>query len=124
MPAIKQIKQKELIRFLRKLDFDGPYSGGKHQFMVKGDLRIRIPNPHKKDIGKNLLKMILFEGGQYFERNLGKALNHKLKLSEFISYFTLEAFSISTILSVESVQMQICVLQKSLPFPRIVYPIN
>jgi predicted RNA binding protein YcfA (HicA-like mRNA interferase family) len=61
MPAIKPIKQKELIRFFRKLDFDGPYSGGKQQFMVKGDLRIRIPNPHKKDIGKNLLKLILKE---------------------------------------------------------------
>ncbi len=61
MPAIRPIKQKELIRFLRKLDFIGPYSGGKHQFMVKGDLRIRIPNPHKKDIGKNLLKLILKE---------------------------------------------------------------
>ena len=58
MPAIRPIKQKELIRFLRKLDFIGPYSGGKHQFMVKGDLRIRIPNPHKKDIGKNLLDPI------------------------------------------------------------------
>ena len=61
MPAIRPIKQIELIRFLRKLDFIGPYSGGKHQFMVKGDLRIRIPNPHKKDIGKNLLKLILKE---------------------------------------------------------------
>jgi predicted RNA binding protein YcfA (HicA-like mRNA interferase family) len=61
MPAIKPIKQKELIRCLRKLDFVGPYSGGKHQFMVKGDLRIRIPNPHKKDIGKNLLRLILEE---------------------------------------------------------------
>ena len=61
MPAIRPIKQKELIRFLRKLDFIGPYSGGKHQFMVRGDLRIRIPNPHKKDIGKNLLKIILKE---------------------------------------------------------------
>ena len=61
MPTIKPIKQKELIRFLRKLDFIGPYSGGKHQFMVKGDLRIRIPNPHQKDIGKNMLKLILRE---------------------------------------------------------------
>ena len=61
MPAIRPIKQIELIRFLKKLDFIGPYSGGKHQFMVKGDLLIRIPNPHKKDIGKNLLKMILKE---------------------------------------------------------------
>jgi predicted RNA binding protein YcfA (HicA-like mRNA interferase family) len=61
MPAIRPIKQKKLIRFLRKLDFIGPYSGGKHQFMVKGELRIRIPNPHKKDIGINLLRLILKE---------------------------------------------------------------
>jgi predicted RNA binding protein YcfA (HicA-like mRNA interferase family) len=61
MPEIKPIKQKELIHFLRKLDFIGPYSGGKHMFMVKGDLRIRIPNPHKKDIGKNFLELILKE---------------------------------------------------------------
>ena len=61
MPAIRPIKYKELIHFLRKLNFSGPYSGGKHQFMVKGDLRVRIPNPHKSDIGKNLLKQILIE---------------------------------------------------------------
>ncbi len=61
MPAIKPIKQKELIHFLRKLDFMGPYSGGKHQFMVKGNMRIRITNTHKKDIGKDLLKLILKE---------------------------------------------------------------
>jgi predicted RNA binding protein YcfA (HicA-like mRNA interferase family) len=61
MPAIRPIKYKELIHFLRKLNFSGPYSGGKHQFMVKGDLRVRIPNPHKRDIGKNLLKQILIE---------------------------------------------------------------
>jgi hypothetical protein len=29
--------------------------------MVKGDLRVRIPNPHRGDIGKNLLKQILKE---------------------------------------------------------------
>jgi len=29
--------------------------------MVKEDLRVRIPNPHKGDIGKNLLKQILKE---------------------------------------------------------------
>ena len=61
MPAIRPIKHKELIHFLRKLNFSGPYTGGKHQFMVKGDLRVRIPNPHKSEIGKNLLKQILAE---------------------------------------------------------------
>ena len=31
--------------------------------MLKGQLRVRIPNPHKGDIGKNLLKQILREAG-------------------------------------------------------------
>ena len=61
MPALRPIKQKRLIRYFRKLNFSGPFSGGKHQFMVKGELRVRIPNPHKGDIGKNLLKQILKE---------------------------------------------------------------
>lgn len=61
MPALRPIKQKELIHFFRKLNFSGPFSGGRHQFMVKGDLRVRIPNPHSGDIGKNLLRQILKE---------------------------------------------------------------
>jgi len=63
MPTIGPIKRKELIHYLRQLNFAGPYSGGKHQFMLKGQLRVRIPNPHKGDIGKNLLKEILREAG-------------------------------------------------------------
>jgi predicted RNA binding protein YcfA (HicA-like mRNA interferase family) len=63
MPKIGPINRKELIQYLRKMDFVGPYSGGKHQFMIKGRLRVRIPNPHKSNIGKNLIKKILTEAG-------------------------------------------------------------
>lgn len=59
MPRFGPIKQKKLIRYLRLCGFDGPYSGGKHPFMVKGDLTITIPNPHKDEIGKELLSMVL-----------------------------------------------------------------
>jgi len=31
--------------------------------MVKEHLRVRIPNPHRGDIGKNLLRAILREAG-------------------------------------------------------------
>jgi hypothetical protein len=31
--------------------------------MVKGDLRVRIPNPHRGDIGKHLLRAMLKEAG-------------------------------------------------------------
>ncbi len=63
MPPIVPIKRRKLIYYFRQLGFTGPYSGGKHQFMLKENLRIRIPNPHKEDIGKNLLMMILREAG-------------------------------------------------------------
>ena len=63
MPVIGPIKRKELIYYLHRLGFSGPYSGGKHQFMIKGNTRVRIPNPHKSDISKNLLNKILIEAG-------------------------------------------------------------
>lgn len=59
MPPFGPISRNELIYFLRQLNFKGPYSGGKHQFMIKGKLKIRIPNPHRKDIGRHLLNEIL-----------------------------------------------------------------
>jgi predicted RNA binding protein YcfA (HicA-like mRNA interferase family) len=61
MPKIGPIKRRELLYFLRQLGFLGPYSGGKHQFMVKGNLRVRIPNPYREDVGQNLLRAILRE---------------------------------------------------------------
>ena len=45
------------------LGFKGPYSGGKHQFMVKGKLQIRILNPHGSNIGLGLIKEILRQAG-------------------------------------------------------------
>lgn len=63
MPKIGPIKRRELIRYLREVGFEGPYSGGKHQFMIKGDITLRIPNPHKGDVGKDLLLKILKQAG-------------------------------------------------------------
>ncbi len=59
MPFFGPIKRRDLIRYLRELGFEGPYSGGKHQFMIKGDITLRLPNPHRSDIGKELLARIL-----------------------------------------------------------------
>ena len=63
MPSLTPIKRKDLIRYFRQLGFDGPYSGGSHQFMMKDTLSIRIPNPHQTDIGKELLIRILKQAG-------------------------------------------------------------
>ena len=63
MPAFGSISRKDLVRYLRKMGFDGPYSGGKHQFMIKGDVTLTIANPHKGDIGRELLVRILRQAG-------------------------------------------------------------
>lgn len=63
MPPFGPITRRDLVRCLREMGFDGPYSGGKHAFMVKGDLTLTIPNPHKGDIGRDLLTRILRQAG-------------------------------------------------------------
>ena len=54
------ISRREVIRKFKALGYSGPLSGGKHQFMVKGKKKIRIPNPHGSgDIDISLVKEIL-----------------------------------------------------------------
>jgi predicted RNA binding protein YcfA (HicA-like mRNA interferase family) len=59
MPRFGPIKRIELIRYLRRLGFEGPYAGGKHQFMIKGEITLRLLNPPHSAIGKELLSRIL-----------------------------------------------------------------
>lgn len=59
MPSFGPIKRIDLIRALREAGFDGPLTGGKHQFMVRGELRLVIPNPHSGEIGRDLLIRLL-----------------------------------------------------------------
>ena len=59
MPPFGPVKRKALIDYLRELGFDGPHAGGKHQYMVKGQFKVRLPNPHQGDIGRDLLARIL-----------------------------------------------------------------
>lgn len=63
MPPFGPINRGDLIRCLRKAGFEGPYSGGKHQFMIKSDITLRLPNPHRGDMGKELLARILRQAG-------------------------------------------------------------
>ena len=59
MPPLRPIKRTEFIKYLRLLGYEGPYSGGKHQFMIREESTIRVPNPHQADIGRELLSRIL-----------------------------------------------------------------
>ncbi len=55
MPKFGPMKRDDLVRYLRKVGFRGPYAGSKHQFMVKSNLKLALPNPHSDDIGRALL---------------------------------------------------------------------
>jgi predicted RNA binding protein YcfA (HicA-like mRNA interferase family) len=63
MPAFGPISRRELIRNLRRLGFAGPSSGGKHQIMQRGDVTVIVPNPHRGDIGRDLLARVLRQAG-------------------------------------------------------------
>lgn len=55
----KNISWRKLIQNFRKLDFMGPFSGGKHLFMKKNSLKIHIPYKHKGEISAGLINEIL-----------------------------------------------------------------
>jgi len=59
MPHFGPIKRRELIACLRRAGFSGPFAGGKHEFMQRGDLSLTVPNPHGSDIGPKLLSQVL-----------------------------------------------------------------
>lgn len=63
MPNIGPISRRKLIRHLRRLGFTGPRQGTNHQAMQRGDVTIRIPNPHGGDISRDLLAEILRQAG-------------------------------------------------------------
>jgi len=63
MPKFGPIKRRDLIRCLRQLGFDGPEPGTRHQIMVKGSIKLWIPNPHEGDISPRLLSWVLKEAG-------------------------------------------------------------
>lgn len=63
MPPFGPVSRRELVRSLRLLGFEGPFSGGKHQFMIRGDVTVRVPNPHDGDIGLGLLARVLRQAG-------------------------------------------------------------
>lgn len=63
MPTFGPIKRRDLVRALKQIGFAGPFTGGNHQYMIKEQLKVTIPNPHKGDISKGLLAQILKEAG-------------------------------------------------------------
>ena len=60
---LSPVTRRDLIKRLRALGWSGPFPGAKHPHMVKGEIQLTIPNPHRGVIGVNLLKIILNEAG-------------------------------------------------------------
>ncbi|MCK4761378.1 MAG: type II toxin-antitoxin system HicA family toxin [Candidatus Aminicenantes bacterium] len=52
-------KRRDFIGKIRKLSFDGPFSGSRHQFMVWKQHRLAIPSNTEYSVPQ--LKMMLYE---------------------------------------------------------------
>ena len=63
MPRFGPTRRADLIGALREAGFAGPFSGGRHAFMVRGAVSIAIPNPHRGDIGGDLLARVPRQAG-------------------------------------------------------------
>jgi predicted RNA binding protein YcfA (HicA-like mRNA interferase family) len=63
LSKLRPVSHNELVRGLKIFGFEGPFTGGKHLYMLKGNLRLTIPNPHREKIGIDLLMRILRQAG-------------------------------------------------------------
>lgn len=71
MPRLIPVSWNNLVKRLRELGFEGPYAGGRHPQMRRGDLTVIIPNPHEGDISVGLLSRLLRQAGVSREEWLG-----------------------------------------------------
>jgi hypothetical protein len=62
-------KRADFIRKLRRLGFDGPYSGTRHQFMIYAQKRLAIPSYAEYSVPQ--LRMLIRE----VETILGRAIS-------------------------------------------------
>jgi predicted RNA binding protein YcfA (HicA-like mRNA interferase family) len=63
MPPVGPVSRLDLIRGLRRLGFEGPLAGSRHETMRRGSVTLWIPNPHGSDISAGLLLRILRQAG-------------------------------------------------------------
>lgn len=61
-------KRRDFVRKLRKLGFDGPFSGTRHQFMVFGQHRLAIPSHDEYSVPQ--LRMLIREIGGILGREI------------------------------------------------------
>jgi predicted RNA binding protein YcfA (HicA-like mRNA interferase family) len=71
MTRLAPVSWRELVMRFHELGFDGPYAGGRHPQMRRGEVTVIIPNPHEGDIGVGLLRRVLQQAGISREEWLG-----------------------------------------------------
>jgi len=72
MTRLKPVSWREFIQRMRELGFEGPYAGGRHPQMRRGDITVIVPNPHEGEIGVGLLQHILRQAGVSRQEWLGE----------------------------------------------------
>jgi hypothetical protein len=64
----KPCKRRDFIKKLRKLGFEGPYSGTRHQFIVFGKYRLVIPSNAEYSVPQ--LRMMIREVEEILDRKI------------------------------------------------------
>jgi len=72
MPKLTPVSRREFIHRLRGFGFEGPFAGGKHPQMKRGNLTLILPNEHEGDIGPRFLSRLLKQAGVSREEWLGQ----------------------------------------------------
>ena len=68
MSPWKPCKRRDFIKKLRKLGFEGPYSGTRHQFLVFENYRLAIPSNAEYSMPQ--LRMMIREVEEILNRNI------------------------------------------------------
>jgi predicted RNA binding protein YcfA (HicA-like mRNA interferase family) len=59
MPKLSPISWNAFVRKMKAFGWCGPFQEGRHPYMVKGNISVTIPNPHRGDMSIDLLSRIL-----------------------------------------------------------------
>ena len=68
MSRWKPCKRSEFVRRLRKIGFEGPYSGTRHQFLIRENHRLTIPSNAEYSVPQ--LRLLLREVGVIIGRDV------------------------------------------------------
>lgn len=68
MPKWSPCKRQDFIKRLRKLGFDGPYAGSRHEFMLFNNHRLTIPS--NSEYSPSQLRFMLREVEMILDRQI------------------------------------------------------